>query len=191
MIPLICWSLKVSPKAGMRPSLPYLMRAVMKASLRFVPASTGPLPAERPPSSWQNPQVEAKSPSASSSVIFLFVAAPLIDPLNSSAAQAAATMGKAARARVLDIAVSPRCKGGASGPHPPTLLAGLFQRVDCKHARVVRHRLKRLAEHLGEAVGDHAAPAGDDGDILLAAGHVSHGPALMTGGAVAMRPQLL
>src|SRR6185312_5108976 len=116
MIPLICLSLKVSPKAGMAPSLPYLMRVLMKASLRFVPASTGPLPAERPPSSWQNPQVEAKSPSASSSLFDIFAAAPVIDPLNSSAAQAAAAMGKAVRERGLGILYLHVARVGQTGP---------------------------------------------------------------------------
>src|ERR1700736_3401279 len=83
-MPLIWLLLRAPSKAGMAPSLPSLMRFTMKASLRVVPASLGPLPATRPPFSWQNPHVEAKSSAA------LLSLAP-------SAARAAEPVSRAAR----------------------------------------------------------------------------------------------
>src|SRR5262249_32790034 len=50
---------KAPPNAGMAPGLPLRMRAMMKSSLRFVPANFGPLPSVRPPSWWQKPHTLA------------------------------------------------------------------------------------------------------------------------------------
>src|SRR5713101_2698540 len=60
-------SLNTEPNAGMEPILPFLMRSMMNSSLRSVFDSFGPLPAARPPSWWQKPQVVANicSPSMS------------------------------------------------------------------------------------------------------------------------------
>src|SRR5260370_9828003 len=64
---LIWTSLNTAPNAGMEPILPFLMRSMMNSSLRSVFDSFGPLPAARPPSWWQKPQVVANicSPSIS------------------------------------------------------------------------------------------------------------------------------
>src|SRR5260221_5551339 len=60
-------SLNAEPNAGMAPILPFLMRSMMNSSLRSDFDSFGPLPAARPPSWWQKPQVVANicSPSMS------------------------------------------------------------------------------------------------------------------------------
>src|SRR5229473_8635421 len=60
-------SLNTEPNAGMAPILPFLMRSMMNSSLRSDFDSFGPLPAARPPSWWQKPQVVANicSPSMS------------------------------------------------------------------------------------------------------------------------------
>src|SRR4029079_14905852 len=52
----------------MAPTLPFLIRYTMHASLRWDFDSFGPLPAWRPPSWWQKPQVVANifAPSMSS-----------------------------------------------------------------------------------------------------------------------------
>src|SRR5450432_143808 len=52
-------SLNAEPNAGMAPILPFLMRSMMNSSLRSDFDSFGPLPAARPPSWWQKPQVVA------------------------------------------------------------------------------------------------------------------------------------
>src|SRR3984893_3818125 len=60
-------SLNTEPNAGMAPILPFLMRSMMNSSLRSDFDNFGPLPAARPPSWWQKPQVVANicSPSMS------------------------------------------------------------------------------------------------------------------------------
>src|SRR5260370_37080594 len=60
-------ALNAEPNAGMEPILPFLMRSMMNSSLRSDFANFGPLPAARPPSWWQKPQVVANicSPSMS------------------------------------------------------------------------------------------------------------------------------
>src|SRR5260370_31716289 len=75
-------------------------------------------------------------------------------------------------------------------PPFPTLADGLFQRVDDERAAVLRHALERLAEGRAIVVRGHAAPAGDDGDVLLAVGAVADDAAVVPD-AVGMRPQLL
>src|SRR6476619_1720105 len=52
-------SLNTEPYAGMAPTLPFLIRSTMYSSLRSDFDSFGPLPAWRPPSWWQKPQVVA------------------------------------------------------------------------------------------------------------------------------------
>ena len=58
-----------SPNAGIAPGLPFLMRLRMKSSSRLVSISCGPLPASRPPSEWQKPQVVANSCSTSNGAL--------------------------------------------------------------------------------------------------------------------------
>ena len=61
MIAASCASLNVEPNAGIEPTLPARMRAMISLSVSAVSMSLGPLPASRPPLKWHQPQLVAKS----------------------------------------------------------------------------------------------------------------------------------
>src|SRR5215467_5126797 len=170
MIASISESLNIWAKAGIAPSLPFLILSRMNSSLRCVFISWGPLPAERPPSLWQKPQLAANSPLTSSSECGDGLT---VDCAIAAVAPLAANRPAAASSRRRDLIL-------------PS--AASFQAVDDEHPFVPRHAFVGLAEVGREFVTEHAAKTGDDGDVLLAAGSVTDDAALVAE-AVAVAPQ--
>src|SRR5215813_2888015 len=154
-------SLNIWPNAGIAPSLPFLMRLRMNSSSRWVSISWGPLPAERPPSLWQKPQLAANSSLTSRSEC-------ADTPLASCAARSV-------------VPVTANRPATASIRRPAFIRSGAasFQAVDDEHTLVPRHALVGLTEVRCEFVAEHAAETGHHGNILLTAGRIADDAALM------------
>src|SRR5215467_8330893 len=171
MIASISESLNIWAKAGIAPSLPFLILSRMNSSLRCVFISWGPLPAERPPSLWQKPQLAANSPLTSSSEcsdgLTLDWGTTTVPSVTANRPTAASISGR-------DFI-------------PPN--AASLQAVNDEHPFVPRHALVGFAEVGREFVTEHAAKPGHDGDVLLAAGSVADDAALVAE-AVTVAPQL-
>src|SRR6185437_8613359 len=161
-------SLKVFAKPGMAPCLPVLIRLTMNSSLRFVPASLGPLPATWPPCEWHHPQDVANSL-----------------PPSGAGSAAARVAGMSGTAPTNKAAAKPR----EIAPRR-IVTRWLFQRIHDQRAGILRHTLERLAEDAGIIVAHQTAPAGRHRDVLLAAGGVADDAADMAK-TVIVRPQLL
>src|SRR5258708_4566846 len=128
---------KAPPNAGMAPGLPLRMRAMMKSSLRLVPASFGPLPSVRPPSWWQKPHTPANRVGPSMSLgdasggggaVALAGGLGLCCAQTQPAESASANVASTAPVRRSDIHIT-----SAGGPHPT--LTRLLGRVGCGAAR--------------------------------------------------------
>src|ERR1700721_215621 len=72
-----------------------------------------------------------------------------------------------------------------TGPPPPT---GLLQRINDEHAIIAWHAFVRFAEGRRIVIANHAAEAGNHGDILFAVDSIAHDAALVAE-AIAVVPQ--
>src|SRR5258708_27888824 len=211
---------KAPPNAGMAPGLPLRIRAMMKSSLRLVPASFGPLPSVRPPSWWQKPHTEANrggpamslgDASGGGGAVALAAGLGFSCAQTQAAENASANVASTAPVRRIDIHIT-----SAGGPHPGT--AGvppapakekkdaggtpavprvegrpsllLLEREHEQGAGILRHALEGLAPQRRKLVGHQPTPTGRHRDVLLAAGHVADDSGVVAH-AVAMRPQFL
>src|SRR5216683_6553910 len=192
-------SLNTEPNAGMAPILPFLMRSMMNSSLRSVFDNFGPLPAARPPSWWQKPQVVANICSPSMSLDEASgCAGGLADPAEVDCS-ATAAVDRHGQMMAMEATITNRIripasvltgKGGKEKSLPPTPSSLSFQREDNKGAGILRHALEGLAIERDVLVGHQAAPAGRYGDVLLATCHVADDAGIMAH-AVVVRPELL
>src|SRR5229473_3074315 len=191
-------SLNTEPNAGMEPILPFLMRSMMNSSLRSVFDSFGPLPAARPPSWWQKPQVVANICLPSMSLDEASgCAGGLADPAEVGCS--AAAVGSPGQIMAREATITNRIripasvltgKGGKEKSLPPTPSSLSFQREDNQGAGILRHALEGLAKERDILVGHQAAPARGYRDVLLATCHVADDAGIVAH-AVVVRPELL
>src|SRR5258707_8488113 len=192
-------SLNTEPNAGMEPILPFLMRSMMNSSVRSDFDSSGPLPAARPPSWWQKPQVVANicSPSMSfgeaSGCAGGFAVPAGVD------CSATAAVDRHGQMMAMEATITNRIripasvltgKGGKEKSLPPTPSSLSFQREDNQGAGILRHALEGLAIERDELVGHQATPACRYRDVLLATCHVADNAGIMAH-AVVVRPEFL
>src|SRR6202163_3984416 len=192
-------SLNTEPNAGMAPILPFLMRSMMNSSLRSDFDNFGPLPAARPPSWWQKPQVVANICSPSMSFGEASACAGGLAVPAGVDCWAAAAVGSHGQMMAMAATITNRIripasvltgKGGKEKSLPPTPSSLSFQREDNQGAGIFRAALVGLAIERDKLVGHQAAPARRYGNVLLATCHVADDAGIMAH-AVVVRPELL